>query len=343
MSSIERFAIEDALARLLIVIPSINGGTQLRRMFASMRDVAHRAVVLDQSSTDETLEVCAEFGVELMQLGAPRTYTEACNAGMELAKARGCAYLLVANNDVRLVTDVCRQLLAAMLRDDNLAIAAPAQMVIDELRDERTMTYRVVWNLTDVSFTHDPNAPDRRTERLEADFCELTFALIRIASADAVGFLDDAYGFYHEDADFCFRLRQAGFASAYVPQAQIEHYTSSTFSADLAPRKREYLRRNRMLFARKHLGYGVLHRDHGATGTTSWEIINRHLHRALRGNGLIDPSKPELIFAHPGTAPFDYLYTAWETTRLPPGWAEAARRYKHVMTASRWVKSGPWQ
>ncbi len=331
--------IDEALARLLIVIPSVDGATLLRRMFASMRHVAHRAVVLDQSSTDDTPEVCAEFGVELVQLGAARTYTQACNAGMELAKARGCRYLLVANNDVRLVTDVVRQLLAAMLRDDNLAICAPAQRVIDEALGERTMTYRVSWNLTDVSFVHEREAPDRRTERLEADFCELTFALIRIASADAVGFLDDAYGFYHEDADFCFRLRQAGYASAYVPQAQIEHYTSSTFSADLAPRKREYLRRNRLLFASKHLGYGVLHRDHGATGATSWEIINRHLHRALRGNGLLDPSKPELIFAHPGTEPFDYLYTAWETTRLPPGWAEAARRYKRVLTISRWMKA----
>ncbi|WP_191971019.1 glycosyltransferase [Methylobacterium soli] len=324
---------------MLIVIPSVNGGNLLRRMFPSMRDVLHRVVVLDQGSTDDTLAVCVAFGAEIVQLGAPRTYTQACNAGMSLAKARGCRYLLVANNDVRLVTDVCRQLLREMLRDDNLAIVAPAQVVVDEVARTRTMTYRVEWNLTNVSFLHDREAPDRRTERLEADFCELTFALVRIAAADEVGFLDDAYGFYHEDADFCFRLREAGYASAYVPGAQIEHFTSSTFSGDLAPRRREYLRKNRLLFAEKHLGYGVTHRDHGSKGSTSWEIINRHLHRALRLNGLLDPTKPELIFAHPGTEPFDYLYTAWETTRLPQGWAEQARRYKHVMTASRWVKA----
>ena len=331
--------IENAINKMLIVIPSVNGGVLLRRMFGSMRDVLHRTVVLDQGSTDDTHAVCAEFGVEIVQLGTPRTYTQACNIGMSLAKKRDCRYLVAANNDVRLITDVCRQLLQEMLRDDNLAIVAPAQMVVDDVAGKQTMTYRVQWNLTDVSFSHDHAAPDRHIKRLEADFCELTFALIRITAADEVGFLDDDFGFYYEDADFCFRLREAGYASAYIPEAQIEHFTSSTFSGDLASRRNKYLSNNKSLFAKRHLGYGVTHADHRTTGSTSWEVINRHLHHTLRLNGLLDSTKPELIFAHPGTEPFNYLYTAWETTRLPLGWAEAARRYKKVMTASRWVKA----
>ncbi|TXM63889.1 glycosyltransferase, partial [Methylobacterium sp. WL12] len=331
--------IENAINKMLIVIPSINGGKLLFRMFSSMHNVLHRIVVLDQGSTDDTNAVCSEFGVEIIQLGTPRTYTQACNIGMSLAKERDCRYLVASNNDIRLITDVCRQLLQEMLRDDNLAIVAPAQMVVDEVAGDRTMTYRVQWNLTDVRFSHDHAAPDRRIKRLEADFCELTFALIRIAAADEVGFLDDAFGFYYEDADFCFRLREAGYASAYIPEAQIEHFTSSTFSGDLAPRRKKYIHNNKFLFAKKHLGYGVNHADHGTTGSTSWEVMNRYLHHTLRLNGLLDSTKPELIFAHPGTEPFNYLYTAWETTRLPLGWAEAARRYKKVMTTSRWVKA----
>ena len=331
-------AVEEALGRLLIVIPSIEGGSLLARMFASMRDLAPRCVVLDQGSGDDTAAVCARFGVELVQLGDPRTYTQACNAGMDIARARGCDYLLVANNDVRLVTDVVRQLLQAMLEDANLAVVAPAQLVIDEVRGERTMTYRVAWDLTEVSFVHDLAAPDRRTERLEADFCELTFAMVRISAASEVGFLDDDFGFFHEGADFGFRLREAGYASAYLPQAQIEHFTNSTFSGRLAPRRLEYLRKNRILFARKHLGYGVTYADHGTSGATSREIVNRRFRRTLVQNGLVDPTKAELVFAHPGTEPFDYLYTTWETSRLPAGWAADARRYRRVMTTSVWVK-----
>lgn len=329
--------IEEAIGSLLIVIPSVNGGKLLSLMFPSMRHFAHRTVVLDQGSTDDTAEVCAEFGVEVVQLDTPRTYTEACNLGMDLAKSRGCKYLIAANNDIRLVTDVVRQLLDVMLRDDNLAVVAPAQMVVDAVRDVSTMTYRVMWNLSEVTFTHDTTAPHRGTERIEADFCEFTFALVRIAAADQIGFLDDNFGFYHEDADFCFRLREAGFACAYVPQAQIEHFTSSTFSAGLSPRKLDYIRKNKSYFARKHLGYGVTYADHGSTGATSWELINRRFRPALSLNGLLDPTKPELIFAHPGTEPFDYLYTAWETTQLPTEWAQAVSRYKLVMAASNWV------
>src|SRR5262249_11469891 len=43
-----------------------------------------------------------------------------------------------------------------------------------------------------------------------------------------------------------------------------------------------------------------------------------------------------LIFSHPGARPFDYLYTVWETTRLPEQWLSYKHSYKGVLTASKW-------
>ena len=75
--------------RILMVIPSINGGGLLARMLPTLRFKAANIVVLDQGSTDDTALVCAEHDVQLVQLGRPQTYTEACNIGARLAPDRG--------------------------------------------------------------------------------------------------------------------------------------------------------------------------------------------------------------------------------------------------------------
>jgi glycosyltransferase involved in cell wall biosynthesis len=330
--------IEQALKRSLFVIPSVNGAALLARMLPTLRIPGELVVVLDQGSTDETEEVCREANVGCIQLGTPHTYTKACNIGMRLARERKADYLFILNNDITFVTDVARELLAEMIADSGLAIAAPSQVIIDLKNERKHLAYRVRWDLSRMRFEHDFQAPNADVRRLEADFCELTCAVVRMQAINEIGFLDDEYGFYHEDADFCFRLRQAGHACAYLPQAQIEHYHSSTFSGEMSEQKHNYLRNNKRLFARKFLGYGVRHNDHNSAGSDSWNIINRNLHPYLRRFGLIDPERPGLIFSHPGTEPFDYLYTVWETTQVPTDWLAFKDSYKGYFAPSNWAR-----
>jgi glycosyltransferase involved in cell wall biosynthesis len=329
-------SIEAALSKTLLVIPSVNGGKLLKRMLPTLRIPAELVVVIDQGSTDNTEEVCRSAGVGVVQLGRPHTYTEACNIGAEIATQRGCEYLFVANNDITFTTDVVRELLGELLADPDLGIVAPAQVLVDEAAGKRQIAYRVYWNLETLTFAHDFTPPRGHTHRLEADFCELTFAGMRMSTLAKVGFLDNEYGFYHEDADFGFRLRDAGFTCAYLPNSQIEHWHSSTVSAKPSEFKLNYLRKNRKLFAQKHLGRYVAHQDHKSDATNSWNIINKNLHPYLRRYGLVHRDAGELIFSHPGIEPFDYLYSVWETTQLPEPWLAFKDRYKLLLNPSTW-------
>jgi glycosyltransferase involved in cell wall biosynthesis len=328
--------IEQALRKTLFAIPSINGGRLLDRMLPTLRVPHDIVVVLDQGSTDDTVEVCRSAGVQLVQLGRPHTYTQACNLAARMAADRGADFVYVANNDITFQTDVARQLLAAMMDDPNLAICAPTQFMIDGAVGFRRLVYRAAWDLKNLDFFHDFAPPRGNPVRYESDFCELTCAIIRLEAAQEIGLFDDEYGYYFEDADFGYRLRAAGYSTAYIPAAQIDHYRSSTFSSELKERKDAYVANNRWLFAKKHLGFGVNHDDLVPAGATSWEIINQNLHPTLRLMGLLDPARPELIFGHPGAVPFDYLYTVWETTKLPHKWLAWRNRYKAVMVTSLW-------
>jgi glycosyltransferase involved in cell wall biosynthesis len=331
--------IDAALDRSMIVIPSINGGHLLESALPSFRIPSSAVLIIDQGSTDNTEAVCRAAGVQVLQLGAAHTYTEACNIGIEFARKRGCNFVFVGNNDIVLKTDVVRELLEAMLEDPRLGIVAPSQLLVDEQKNVKLLAYRVFWNLDEMTFAHDFAPPIGNPKRIESDFCELTFSLIRMAAVDEIGALDNAYGFYHEDADFGFRLRQAGYSCAYVPNAQLEHCVSSTFGQSLTDAKRAYIEKNKRLFRDKFLRYGVHHSNFGATDPNSWNIINRHLHHYLRRFGLVDPRRPELIFSHPGAVPFDYLYTVWETSRLPDTWLKHRDSYRAVFAASQWNAS----
>jgi len=48
--------------------------------------------------------------------------------------------------------------------------------------------------------------------------------LMRRELIDQIGYLDEHFFAYQEDADFCFRARQAGWQVFYNPEAQIIHF-----------------------------------------------------------------------------------------------------------------------
>jgi GT2 family glycosyltransferase len=48
--------------------------------------------------------------------------------------------------------------------------------------------------------------------------------LMRREMLEQIGYLDERFFAYQEDADICYRARQAGWDVYYVPTAQIIHY-----------------------------------------------------------------------------------------------------------------------
>lgn len=334
--AVKSAALEDALAKTILAIPSVNGGSLLRRMFRTLNVPPHIVYVLDQNSNDDTEQVCAEFGANIIQLGDPKTYTTCCNIALREAEKQGCEFLFISNNDITFTTDVARELLDEIIRDPNLGILSCSQVVTDTNRTNPILSNRVSWNLADNVFEHDLDVLSSEFHRIESDFCELTFAVVRVAAAQKVGGLDDKFGFYHEDADLGFRLREAGYTCAYLPGSQIEHYQGSTFNRGLSDERRSYIEKSKALFAKKHCGFGVSYPRLHSDVPSSWTIINRYLHPNLSKIGMIDDMRPVLSFSHPGERPFDYLYTVWETSKLPDRWLDYVDSYKCVLLPCQW-------
>lgn len=48
--------------------------------------------------------------------------------------------------------------------------------------------------------------------------------LIRRQVVDQIGYLDERFFAYQEDADYCFQARRAGWQVYYLPTAQVTHF-----------------------------------------------------------------------------------------------------------------------
>jgi GT2 family glycosyltransferase len=75
--------------------------------------------------------------------------------------------------------------------------------------------------------------------------------LIRHATLDEVGLLDERFWMYAEEVDWCYRCRAAGWAIWQVPRAEVVHVAGAS-SQQFRGRSFIALHRSRLLFFAKH-------------------------------------------------------------------------------------------
>lgn len=131
--------------------------------------------------------------------------------------------------------------------------------------------------------------------------------LVRRAVANEVGLLDEGYFMYSEEVEWCWRIRQAGWAIWQVPQAQVVHVGGAA-TGQVRPRMLVALHRSRERFLQQHRPRQLaLHRAITRAGMLRltlrdwWQYARRRLARdTLRANlwsyGQV---------AHPPAASFD--------------------------------------
>jgi GT2 family glycosyltransferase len=98
----------------------------------------------------------------------------------------------------------------------------------------------------------DGNAYDRETR---CDWTTGSFMLVRREAIESSGIFDERFFIYSEEADLCYRIKQAGWEIAHVPTMTILHYADK--SPD-NPRRRAQDAFSRLQYSHKH--FSAAHR-----------------------------------------------------------------------------------
>jgi len=321
-----------------LVIPNYGGEALLRRMLPSIDCPRDRILIVDIDSKDRSVAFAKESGCQVINVPRPSSYCRTLNIGIQWALEHKAKYIGLANNDVVFATPVISPLIEALRHERRLGMVAPTQVVAGRKPPNKlanVIKYRSHWDLGSLQFEHDISCPDGQPVLLEADFCEFTTVLIPAAVFADIGLLDEEFGFFHEDADFCFRAGLKGWRSAYLQTSQIIHYEGSTLSRFTSFDKDAHIAGNRRRFHQKHCAPGVFFEEVADAGAySSWPISSHFLLCALNKYGLINQNGPKMVFNHPDDDDYDIVFALWETDDLPKGWAARLAHYSHVLVAS---------
>ena len=217
--------------RVTAVVVNWNAGTHLTRCVEGLlaqQDVALHVVVVDNASSDGSLELLAQYGnaVRVVQTGANLGFGRGANRGVMASEGD---YVLVLNPDVALASDAVRLMVDFLdthpqvgivgprLKDSNGHVQASCGSV-PRLADEicRKFLLHLVFPLFKFRRWR-PSKPEAVAWVTGACF------VARRKTLDAVGGLDEAIFMYYEDVDLGLRVNRAGWQVMYVPAAEGTH------------------------------------------------------------------------------------------------------------------------
>ena len=257
-----------------VIIVNWNTREILRDCLASIaRETAatHEVIVIDNASTDGSAGmVAADFpDVVLIANTDNKGFAGANNQGLEVARG---AHVLLLNPDT-IVLDHAIDRMLGWLADHGDVGCVGCQVMEDATTIQRTcFADPTLLNIALVEFGLQRLNPrhrfwgraeygdwDRTTGR-DVDVVSGMFMLVPRAVLDAVGPLDDAFFIYSEEADWCRRIRKAGWRCVFAPVARIVHLDGGSKStAQIRSRMYVQMQKSKMIYLRKHGGLpGVL-------------------------------------------------------------------------------------
>jgi len=216
-------------------------------------DIEREILVLDNASEDGSAEAVQALGDDIRLIALERRTGKAENDSTLMREAQG-RYCMLLNEDSELRPGAVEALLAVMEREPKAAAATP------QLLDSNGNPVPCAWRFPGVGtalagalFLHRQLTVQSNGRAVRSvDWAQSSALLVRREAAASVDYMDPDFFVYYDECDFAKRLREAGWHSLYVPDAEAVHHDQ--LSTDLAkglPRIVEF-HRNRDLYMRKH-------------------------------------------------------------------------------------------
>jgi GT2 family glycosyltransferase len=250
----------DSIAMVAVVTVTYNSGAVVDEFMRSVLSQNHRSLlvyVIDNASSDDTLPRVRQFQdprIRVIESGGNVGFAAGCNIGMRAALAEGCSHVLIINNDTTFdPTLVSRLLQSATELGADLTV--PKIYRFDEPRRIWAAggRFRRLRGYASVHLGEEELDTGQYERPRPVEFAPGCCILIRRSAIERVGYFDERYFVYTEDADYCWRAQSLGLTLWYTPGASLLHKVSSLTGGAGSPFFVRYTTRNRVLFIRKHL------------------------------------------------------------------------------------------
>jgi GT2 family glycosyltransferase len=236
--------------RLVAVVLNWNGGEDALRALASLGGI--ETICVDNGSTDGSdAEIERRFPqVELTRTGANLGFSGGNNIGIRRALERGADWVLLMNNDAVAepgLPDALER--AAAARPDAGLLACKVLF-----EDGETVMYAGASFRAWLGYSgrrEGYGKPDRFHDLRDVGRADGAAMAVSRVAAERVGLLDEGLFAYVEDVDWSLRMRAAGFAIVFVPDAVVRHKGSASTGGSSSTTGLYYSARNTIVVAER--------------------------------------------------------------------------------------------
>lgn len=209
-----------------VIIPTFNAGKRFRialqRILEQQIALPFELIVVDSGSSDETLRICSEFPVRLLQV-ARRSFHHSDTRNWAIAQAMGDYIVLTVQDAIPADVNWLARLVVPLTEDGRVAGAYGRQMAWPE-HEQLVQRYHEVWHgdkervVQDLAGREIVNVPISERQRL-ARFDNVT-SCIRRDVWERIPFPAVRYG---EDFAWAWEVLQQGYRLIYEPDAAVWH------------------------------------------------------------------------------------------------------------------------
>lgn len=223
-----------------VVIVNYNAGKFLATCIASVLPQVDEIIVVDNASTDFSLDLCykqflGEKKLIIIRNNTNLGFAAACNTGAKAAKGD---YLFFLNPDCSLDNGAVAELMRVM--DADALIGMAGGLLVNADGSEQGGGRRAIptpwrsfvrafglYHLTErwprLFFDFHLHKQPLPEQAIGVEAISGACMLVRRKAMLEVGLWDEAYFLHCEDLDWCMRFRQKGWRVMFVPSARITH------------------------------------------------------------------------------------------------------------------------
>lgn len=225
----------------------------LRSLPMALAEVPHSVVVVDNGSSDDTVDLVAAWDDVLLVRSLNTGFAAGVNKGVRAGASSGP--ILVLNPDATVSADAVPAMLE-VLRQPRVGLVAPLMREADGSLSPSIRRAPTLLRAGGLSFTQNAlfaervEDPEAYAEQRDVDWAVGAALLISRSCYDALDGFDESYFLYSEETDFCLRARDLGWRTVFTPSAEVMHIgggsgeSAVTHTMKMVNRVRLYARRH---------------------------------------------------------------------------------------------------
>ncbi len=210
-------------------------------------------IVIDNASPDDDPLIIKRLYPNVVFVQNPINYGFAAGNNFGLMRAKG-EYVLLLNNDIEVPPDFMEPLVTKLRLNPSIGAVSPRIRFFYDPDVIQYAGYTPINYITMRNFAIGYKQKDKGQfiEDYETAYAHGAAMMVPMEVVKKVGLMSYIFFLYYEEADWCARIKRAGYKIYFVHNSYVLH-KESVSTGKLSSLKIYYLNRNRIVFMRRNV------------------------------------------------------------------------------------------